>query len=289
MANPGRISRLPTCLSCLQRFTQPFPSTLSPLSFTQTRGVKTTSKTEEEDLKGIPVRLLTNMPTFGRKDAIIRVKRGKMRNAWFPKGQAEYMTRQRFKELGLTEAAIGVRDRSFGSKVVLEEEDDKNEAPVELPKAQRKKEVLTLPPEETISLLKTLLPATLTFARKPISTPAPAPAPEPAIPRSPSLAMNAATSTSTPTPDPSAAESGPVAIFGSVSTTDILAAIKERLHADSAQSDRIGLTAESIEILGLEAGEDRIKHLGTFEVLISASKELEPVRQTIEVVAEASE
>ena len=45
-----------------------------------------------------------------------------MRNYWFPKNQAEYMTRIRFKELGLTDAAIGVRDRSFGSRLVADEE-----------------------------------------------------------------------------------------------------------------------------------------------------------------------
>ena len=44
-----------------------------------------------------------------------------MRNIWFPKAAAEYMTRKRFEELGLTEAAIGVRDRTFGSQAMLEE------------------------------------------------------------------------------------------------------------------------------------------------------------------------
>ncbi|KAI0841151.1 hypothetical protein F5Y06DRAFT_260807 [Hypoxylon sp. FL0890] len=292
---PARLVRPPTCLSCLRRLAQPTPSSFLalPLAQQQTRGVRTT-KAEEEDLQGIPVRLLRDIRGFGRKDAIIRVKPGRMRNYWFPKALAEYMTRQRFKELGLTEAAIGVRDRNFGTKLVLEDDDDKKLLAEEGPPGttKSKKDTLTLPAEETISLLQTVLPSTLTFMRKPIpAAPAPAPAPAPAAPRSPSLAANAAISTATPSPDTAAAassstEAASVAIFGSVSTNDILAVIREKLlEADPSRGGRIALEAEGIEIQGLE-GEDRIKHLGTFEVLISASKDLEPVRREVKVVAE---
>jgi hypothetical protein len=45
-----------------------------------------------------------------------------MRNVWHHKGLAEYMTKQRFLELGLTESAIGVRDRSFGTQTLLEDD-----------------------------------------------------------------------------------------------------------------------------------------------------------------------
>lgn len=70
-----------------------------------------------------------------------------MRNFWFPKGQAEYMTRFRFKELGLTDAAIGVRDRTFGTKLVTEEDNDSRKKAVveEEPIIYKKKEVFTLP------------------------------------------------------------------------------------------------------------------------------------------------
>lgn len=51
----------------------------------------------------------------------MRVKSGRMRNYWFPRGRAEYMTKQRFRDMGLTESAIGVRDRTFGQpRSVLE-------------------------------------------------------------------------------------------------------------------------------------------------------------------------
>ncbi|KAH9886854.1 hypothetical protein F4778DRAFT_757927 [Xylariomycetidae sp. FL2044] len=290
-----------TCLSCLRRIVRPATGAALPavsLPITQARGKMT--KAELEDLQGIPVRLLQDIVGFGRKHAIIRVKPGRMRNYWFPRAQAEYMTRQRFQELGLTQAAIGVRDRAFGIKLLLDETQDGRtafveEVPTKDPKVKRK-EALTLPAEETHALLSTLLPPTLTVVRKPIATPTPTPAappppPEPAYPRSPSLALDAATSTGAPAPDePAAAEevAAPVVpIFGSVSTGDILAVIKNKLLAvDANQGSRVSLEAEGISILGLDEGEDRIKRLGSFEVLILPGKDLEPIKRTVKVVAE---
>ncbi len=143
-------------------------------------------------------------------------------------------------------------------------------------------------PEETLSLLATILPPTLTFVRKPIAAPvapAPEPVPEPPLPRSPSLAANAASSQYAepvpPAPEPVAPIS--LAIFGSVSAHDILAVVKEALAVDS-EGGRVALEEGSISILGLEEGEDRIKRLGTFEIEISPGKDLDPVRRTVEVV-----
>ena len=65
---------------------------------------------------------LTDKPFSLPADAIIRVKPGRMRNNWFPYNLAEYMTRDRFRELGLTDAAIGVRDRTFGNRLAVDQE-----------------------------------------------------------------------------------------------------------------------------------------------------------------------
>lgn len=59
-----------------------------------------------------------------------------MRNEWFPKNKAEYMTPARFQELGLTRDAIGEVDRSFVILSALEAatrpkpEEQKTEEPV---------------------------------------------------------------------------------------------------------------------------------------------------------------
>lgn len=235
------------------------------------------------------MRLLQDIQGFGRKHAIIRVKPGRMRNYWFPKAQAEYMTRQRFRELGLSEAAIGVRDRTFGVRLLLEDDadadaDNADDVLVEDGPRKSKKDTLTLPPEETLALLQALLPPRLTFWRRPIVN-------QPPAARSPSLAINAVASEPEPMPEP-LPDLGPGgqggAIFGSVSASDILAAVKERLlEADPAQGGRVALEPEGVTILGLEKeGDDRIKRLGTYKVLVSASKDLEPVVREVWVTTQ---
>jgi hypothetical protein len=87
-----------------------------------------------------------------------------MRNIWFPKGAAEYMTKQRFTELGLSEAAIGVRDRTFGTQLLLDEEPGTQQDGVPDAKNKRK-EALTLPVsiwKRAISVLQPLGPFPLT-------------------------------------------------------------------------------------------------------------------------------
>lgn len=130
------------------------------------------------------------------------------------------------------------------------------------------------------------------FARKPIASAVsePVAAPEPAVVRSPSLAANAQVSTeAAPAPSAAAEPTTPPqdakAIFGSVSSLDILTRIREALLADRNGS-RVALEADGIVIRGLEAGEDRIKRLGLYEVEIVTGKGIEPVTRTLEVVPE---
>ncbi|KXJ91840.1 hypothetical protein Micbo1qcDRAFT_161867 [Microdochium bolleyi] len=306
MATPRIIGRAaPACLSCLRRVTLQTTSTTTgtAIGAMQARGKAT--KAELEDLQGIPVRLLEDIVGFGRKDTIMRVKPGRMRNYWFPRGRAEYMTKQRFREMGLTEAAIGVRDRTFGApRSVLDamETRDVEAAFIEgeAAAARKRKEALTLPPEQVHELLANLLPPVLTFERKPIAVPTPtatetaAPADE-VMRRSPLIASNAVVSgeegdevsSATPTVTVPKPPSGPIAIFGSVSTVDILGRIAEILAADTANGGRAALDQGAVTIVGLEEGEDRIKRIGVFEVEIVAGKGLEPIIRRVEVVPEA--
>jgi len=55
---------------------------------------------------------LSNSPN--KTDSIFRVDRGRMRNLWYPKHKAEYMTAQRFAELGLSKKHdVGEREYDF--------------------------------------------------------------------------------------------------------------------------------------------------------------------------------
>ncbi|KAL2020161.1 hypothetical protein VTK56DRAFT_8685 [Thermocarpiscus australiensis] len=260
-------SRSPTCLACLRRLAQPFGSSngrSTTVSFVQARPKSNRYRPRDQ---GVVVRLLEDIPKFGHKDSIFRVERGRMRNEWFPNKQAEYMTAARFCELGLSRNDIGDRDPTFGTVTATE--------PVDTPEpAAPAVTVLPPSPEKTRTLLTTLIPEIMTFYRKPI--PAPAPPTRPNI--SPLVAAAAETGHDSSTP---------LAIFGSVSATDIVGHIKGLLAAD-AEGSRIVLEPENIRFVGLEENADRIKTLGRWEVEISVgSAGLETIRKMVEVLPQA--
>jgi hypothetical protein len=132
----------------------------------------------------------------------------------------------------------------------------------------------------------TLVPEALIFHRKPIHTLAAesqATSTPPKERRSPLLAHH----DPEPAPTPKEPEVDLKAIFGSVSTADVLASIKAALTSDS-EAIRIPLELRSIRFTGEET--DRVKQLGEFEVQIAVpgASELVPevqfVRRRVEVV-----
>ncbi|KAK4459344.1 alcohol acetyltransferase-domain-containing protein [Cladorrhinum samala] len=228
-------------------------------SFVQTRAKSNVMRQRDQ---GVVVRLLQDIPKFGRKDAIFRVERGRMRNEWFPKKKAEYMTAARFKELGMSRKAdVGERDPSFGA--ILATEDFGSEPAVVVPEA---KSSLATSAEKAHTLLSILIPETLTFYRKPI----PATTSSNAAPAAEGTA-GAGTDT-------------PLAIFGSVSIVDVINHIKGLLALDQ-EGSRVALEPANIQIRGLEQDSDRIKTLGRYEVYISVDSTKEPVVKVIEVLA----
>lgn len=129
----------------------------------------------------------------------------------------------------------------------------------------------------------------------PTTTETAAPADE-VMRRSPLIASNAvvsgeeddAVSSAAPAVTVPRPPAGPIAIFGSVSTIDILGRIAEILAAnDDAGRAPAALAQDAVTIRGLEAGEDRIKRIGVFEVEIVAGKGLEPILRRVDVVPEA--
>lgn len=125
--------------------------------------------------------------------------------------------------------------------------------------------------------MEKLIPATLEFARAPIDVPA-----TPETKRSPSLRPLAQVSAASG----HATVEGKKAIFGSVSTADIAASIKELLAKD-AEGSRIVLGPEDISFAIATEESDRVKHLGQFDVDIKVKGSPKTLRRTINVVAEA--
>ncbi|KAK4105958.1 hypothetical protein N658DRAFT_490564 [Parathielavia hyrcaniae] len=267
------VSRSPTCLACLRRLAQPFASSSAnavAVALVQTRAKSNRLRPRDQ---GVVVRLLEAIPKFGRKDAVFRIERGRMRNEWYPKKKAEYMTAARFRELGLTRDDIGERDVAFGTIEAVELDD----APV-----VQTVTVRTTTPEKAHTLFTTVIPKILTFHRKPIPSPAPAPtSAPPARPISPLVAS----ADPDPVPDQDTAQ----AIYGSVSATDIVGHIKSLLASD-ADGSRIVLGPENIKFQGLAEDTDRVKALGRWEVDISVGGTgLESVRKVVEILPVADQ
>ncbi|TLD20659.1 hypothetical protein PspLS_08514 [Pyricularia sp. CBS 133598] len=305
--------RPPTCLGCLRRALAPSinggsssttttTTTRASVALTQVRG-KTKSARNKDEEGGIVVRLLKNVPEYGPKNTILRAPRGRVRNMWYPDGKVEYMTPQRFNELGVDQSAIVERDPMYGLEV---------EEPVEKKSAKAKvandKVVKIEPPkpQEGTALVNNLLPKSLTFERATIpagsKSKQDSPAAEDGVYRSPLVARNASVSHESAANAPPQ----PIAIFGSVSTTDVAARVKKLLSTHRLAS-LVAIEAKHIRIEGalLEDGEvvraddpataaaaavegDKVKQLGRWEIVIElpggAEAGVTPIRRVLEVV-----
>ncbi|KAK0737713.1 hypothetical protein B0T21DRAFT_287480 [Apiosordaria backusii] len=271
------VSRSPTCLSCMRRLAQPFASPNGPANsilLTQTRA-KSTHLVPSD--RGVIVRLLKNIPKFGRKDAIFRVERGRMRNVWFPQRMAVYMTPARFKKLGLSpKTDVGEKDPTFVDMPVLEKlPTPEPTAPAVTPELPVKPVKKVVKPERVRELLEKLIPETTTFYRIP-------------IPVSPS---NTSTISPLVAGAPVAQENPEetAAIYGSVSVKDIWSSIKSRL-SDDEDGAQIVIEPAHVTVLGLKDETNKIKELGRFEVKVSiGNSTLEPITKFVEVLPSEKE
>ncbi|KAM7191991.1 hypothetical protein V8F33_008569 [Rhypophila sp. PSN 637] len=257
-------NRLPTCLACLRRLAQPSVSPIQPptgVVLMQTRAKSNHMRPQD---RGVVVRLLEDIPTFGRKHAVFRTERGRMRNQWYPANKAEYMTRQRFQELGLTEEDVGDRDRAFAA---LGQADEDDFAFVEVVEKQQGGDMSSKMPVTTAhTLISTLTPETLTFYRKVIEKPASENAEKPRASRFKDTRLD---------------------IYGSVSTNDIANRIKEFLVTD-AEGRMVTLQPQDISIIGLEG--NALKTIGHFgaQIMLGGSEDtgVQPVLKVVEILPE---
>jgi len=222
---------------------------------------KSNSKSGRKADNGVLVRLLRDIPRFGRKGAIFRVERGRMRNQWFLYNRAEYLTPARMRELGLSADDIGERDTEFG--VTKESKDLETssssfdpEHTVEPGIKPATIQIESVPPEDAQMLLSALLPEPLVFYRQPITKP------------------DGIAATTKPATD----------IYGSVSIMDIFQQVKAVLMNHSAAS-RIALSPEHIRLVGVDHV-DRIRTLGTSAVHIHVpGSNQAPVTRTLKIAA----
>ncbi|EPE09233.1 ribosomal protein l9 rnase h1 [Ophiostoma piceae UAMH 11346] len=211
-----------SCLGCMARRT--LTSAARPTTMTTAAAmaspaaasnpfltIQTRGKKQYRNPDGVVVRLLEDVTRFGRKDTILRVARGRMRNKWYPDGTAEYVTGSRLSELGFKNVndAIVPADTAF---IARDKDADALRAARDVAAPVRPSITLkTVSAARAATLLETLLPAKLEFFRKPISADA-------------------------------------QGIFGSVSSDDVATALREVLRGSQDDEDVMLLRIEARDV-----------------------------------------
>ena len=68
-----------------------------------------------------------------------------------------------------------------------------------------------------------------------------------------------------------------------MSRHDIYTIIKEALKVDE-ESSRIVFHEDHVQIMGLSWDEDRIKHLGVYDITITLARDVDPIWRLVEVL-----
>ncbi|KAF2766398.1 hypothetical protein EJ03DRAFT_353991 [Teratosphaeria nubilosa] len=268
----------------------------------QVRGKKQVANTPSP----VPVRLLQDVEAFGRKGAIVPIATGRMRNEWFPRRIADYVTLPEQKTLRHNNVPVQ-RDFAFGAAPpppapATADADagtggGMSRSEVEVASMfQNKAPPERIDPERSIELLNIFVsPKGLEFYRQPIMDER-EPEPEPEEPkRNPDLGSGAgaellAARASAPKTPPQPAR--PQAIYGSVSTKDVWTAVKAAM-ATNDEASRVAVHLEDVQFVdvrkvgeGAEAG--RVKHVGDYVVEFGVKGAERRVRRPVRVIAQES-
>ncbi|KAK4902869.1 hypothetical protein LTR27_000808 [Elasticomyces elasticus] len=276
-----------------------FPS-LS-ISAQQVRGKKKLANTSS----AVPVRLLKNVETFGRKGSIVPISPGLMRNNWFPRRVAEYMTlpeQRSLRQKGLPIERDFDYDPSFkatptlstsagdstGSMSRLDKQDASMFQRASLDPAR-------LTPERCVELLEIFVPNKgLEFYRQPIIEEAPLP-PAPMEAKKPAksfgfgagaelMAARAHAAEEAKKPKPKVQGESGQAIYGSVSTHDVLMAVRAAM-AENDEARMVVIREDDVKFVDAEET-DRVKMVGTFVVEIKVKNVEEGVKRNVKVIAQ---
>jgi ribosomal protein L9 len=286
------VSRAPQCISCIRRLSGSVGGSFNVHAGQQVRGKKKLAK-----VSTIRVQLLQNVPGYGRRGAVIPVTAGVMRNIWFPKGMAQYVTASNLQALGVKKDAPLERDSTFRSTTEkkLERQVEEEEPEQVVDEAQEEEfrpapivpapsiiqaeprapqiELDLMSPDRATSILEDLLPPNLDFYRTTITVPTKK--------ISPSISSSSAIAAAA-----QAAKADSNKIHGSVSTSDIAANLKAIL-AEDEQGARVVVSPEQISFVQKTDEKDRVKQLGVFEIQIRLEGASDSVRRTVQVHAQS--
>ncbi|KAF2723038.1 hypothetical protein K431DRAFT_319173 [Polychaeton citri CBS 116435] len=308
MAAPLRPRLIPQCTSCIRKHAfagleeQWLGRTTSSLG-QQTRGAK---KKASNTTGTLPVKLLKDVPTFGKKGTIVPVSQGQMRNNWFPRRVAAYVTMPELKQLRLTNTAVE-RDFDFDTDLI-ENRTSSSVGPYpnsfsELAAGRLREEqgANKVPPARSIELVEIFVPRRVDFYRQPIMEEAKAAtlaADDPSRPTQESqdkdsgigtdpLAEREGAASASESEEKVALSRQPQAIYGSVSTHDILMAIRTALGRND-EARRVVLHEDDITFVDDEEGATtgKVKKLGNFNIEIRVKGAEDAVRRILKVNAQ---
>lgn len=288
MVNLARLPKSPRCLFCLQRIANADISDLVVPFRRQLRGAK---KGKAPSM--LNVRLLEDIRGYGSKGSVIPVAPGRMRNIFYPRRVAAYVSEEQLRDLRAREVPIQ-RDFTFGmEKPTVEGSAEKTN----VGDSTNKPSLYTEPgkdlvvdvqmdlvaPRDASEIISSSLPKVLQFYRIPI----PNPQREMSHDESRTTQSWEHSSDSDLTADLVLRVQG-MPIFGSVSTADIAEQVKAVLR-ETKEGARVVLGADDIKILNDEGEEankeaDRLKMLGDFPVEIRV-KSGDAVRRTVRILA----
>ena len=244
----------------------------------------------------VTVRLRRNVTSFGRKGALVPVPRGQMRNEWFPRGIAEYVTQPELKTLRINKVTME-RDYGFGlhSRATPQQTGSALEAEgmtsTELKSASafHKVEVQKLSPERSGELVELFVGPRIEFYRQPIMEELEVKSPEPLIEGTGAAADLMAARRAAAKP---LVKAGPTPIYGSVSALDVLQAVRATM-ARNDEAARVVLHEEDIHFVDLpqtehsEAG--KVKHIGDFTVEIKVRGVDAVTKRTVRIIPQDSQ
>ncbi|GAB7363580.1 hypothetical protein MBLNU230_g4151t1 [Neophaeotheca triangularis] len=306
MSSSLRPRVLPQCSSCLRSYAlggQAEGSMRAGAVTQQVRGKKKVAHAPST----VPVRLLRDVKAFGKKGSIVPIAIGNMRNSWFPRRIAEYVTVPELRQLRLKNTSME-RDFEFGtmdlakssSKDPTIPSDIKGMSTSEIRDATSKEmkkplEIEKLSPERSAELVDIFVPPRLEFYRQPIiEEKAPEPEPEPELERPKrerqKFLSNAASDllaarTVEDKPKKSKAVEAP-SIYGSVSSHDVLVAVRAAM-GNNDESRRVVIEEEDLRFVGLTSAEaGKIKHVGEYALEINVKGVENGIKRTVRVIAQ---
>ncbi|KAK3067095.1 hypothetical protein LTR53_016242 [Teratosphaeriaceae sp. CCFEE 6253] len=300
MSSSLQFRAAPQCSYCIRRYLAAgFNELATPPTalHQQVRGKKKLANNNN----AVPVRLLKNVSTFGRKGALVPISHGQMRNDWFPRRIAEYVTLPELRTLRARNI-LPERDFDFSTAAApVQPTNPANTPPGGMTTTDKvdasmfQKHVIDpqrLSPERSMQLVEIFVPARLDFYRQPIIEDVALPAPpetktpargyEMGIGGELMAARAQQTEVSKPKSPP-----GPQAIYGSVSTHDVLMAIRAAM-AENDEAKMVVVREEDVSFVGLgvEEGGERVKHVGDFKVEIKVKGLEEGLNRNVKVIAQ---